>query len=166
MKKITLTISVLLATLALNTGCKSNKQSMKNLYEQAVEQDAASAVQEVTPAPVTPAVPVTPATPSKPANDRTERVTVVNSSEAGLLKAYNIIVGTFGQLTNAEGMKNKMQSRGYNAFLVKNTAGMYRVVAAGYDTREQAEPVRDTLRANFPDEAGTCADAWLLIPQQ
>lgn len=167
MKKLILMTTMAVAVLCMGTSCKSNKQSMKNLYEQALEQDPAAAVQEVAPAQVsTTATTTKPATTSKPSNDRSERVTVVNSAEAGWLKAYNVVVGTFGQLTNAEGMKNKMQSRGYSAFLVRNEAGMYRVVAGGYDTREQAEPVRDAIRANFPGEAGTCADAWLLIPKQ
>lgn len=160
MKKHLLIAGVLLATLTI-TGCKSNQKSMQSLYEQATEQDVATAVEEI--APVRPS---TPAKPSAPApKDRTERVTPVNSSDAGLLKAYNVVVGSFSQLTNAEAMKTKMKDRRFNAFLVKNESGMLRVIAGGYDTREEAESVRDAIRGAYSTETGTCAEAWLLIPQ-
>lgn len=160
MKKHLLIAGILLAALTV-TGCKSNQKSMQSLYEQATEQDAATAVEEVTP--VKPSTPARPATPA--AKDRTERVTLVNSGDAGLLKAYNVVVGTFGQSTNAEAMKNKMKDRRFNAFLVKNESGQLRVIAGGYNTRDEAESVRDAIRGAYPTEAGTCADAWLLIPQ-
>lgn len=160
MKKHLLIAGTLVAALTI-TGCKSNQKSMQSLYEQATEQDAATAVEEVTP--------VKPSTPAKPAapapKDRTERVTLVNSNEAGLLKGYNVVVGSFSQITNAEAMKNKMKDRRFNAFLVKNESGMLRVIAGGYNTREEAENVRDAIRNAYPTETGTCAEAWLLIPQ-
>lgn len=162
--KTRLFIAAALAVALAVTGCKSNKKSMQSLYEQAVDQDAATAVTEVEPA--TPAPPAKPTAPSVPIKDRTERVTPVNSAEADLLKNFNVVVGSFGQMTNAEGMKRKMDGRGYKAFIVKNEAGMYRVVAGGYDTRDSAESVRDAIRAAYPAEVGTCAEAWLLIPQR
>lgn len=151
----------LAATVAL-TGCKSNKKSMQSLYEQAIDQDTADAVTEV--ATATPAPQAKPAAPAP--KDRSERVTTINNEDAELLKNFNVIVGSFGQMTNADGMKQKMDGRGYKAFIVKNEAGMFRVVAGGYDTRESAESVRDAIRATYPSEVGTCAEAWLLIPQR
>jgi cell division protein FtsN len=130
---------------------------MQSLYEQAKEQETAAAVEEVTPV-STVSRPV--ATPTVKANDRTERVSTLNSSDAALLKDYNVIVGSFGQLTNAEATKSKFAGRGYNSFIVRNDAGMYRVVAGGYDTRESAEAVRDAIRN------ADVKDAWLLIPQR
>ena len=99
------------------------------------------------------------------AGDRQEKVTLVNQADAGLLKDYNVVVGAFGNKTNAENFKAKMAGRGYNAFLVQNAAGMYRVVAGGYDTREQAVQVRDNIKTTYAnDDPGTCPTAWLLIP--
>jgi len=48
---------------------------------------------------------------------------------------------------------------------VQNEAGLYRVVAGGYDTRAQAVSVRDNIRSTYAnDDPGTCPAAWLLIP--
>lgn len=105
-------------------------------------------------------------TSSASSTDRTEQIHVVDSGDSGLLKGYNVIVGTFGSKTNAEAQKAKMIGRGYKSFIVQNTGGMYRVVAASFDTREGATAVRDIIRNTYPTEAGTCAEAWLLIPQQ
>lgn len=98
--------------------------------------------------------------------DRVERVVVVNQGESHLLKNFNVIAGTFGSKTNAEKQKDLMKSRGYKAFLVQSPTGMFRVVAAGFETREEATEVRDRIRATYSTEKGTCADAWLLIPER
>ena len=110
----------------------------------------------------------TPVTPVAPAvvKDRTEKVYVVDNGDSGKLKGFNVIVGSFGSKTNAENQKNKMINRGYKAFLVKNESGMYRVVAASFDTREAATSIRDDIRSKYATETGTCAEAWLLIPQR
>jgi len=98
--------------------------------------------------------------------DRQEKVTVVDNSDNNMLKDYNVIVGSFGSKNNADNMKATMTSRGYNAFLVQNAAGMYRVVAGSFGTREAATTVRDIIRNTYPTEKGTCAEAWLLIPER
>lgn len=98
--------------------------------------------------------------------DRQEKVSVVDNTDNSVLKDYNVIVGSFGNKTNADNMKAKMAGRGYNAFLVQNASGMYRVVAGSFGTREAATAVRDVIRNTYPTEAGTCAEAWLLIPER
>lgn len=142
------------------TSCKSSK----TLNQAAtVAEPAAQEVAEV--APITYSTPKRTA-PVAQAGDRTEKVSVVNSADAALLKDYNVVVGAFGNKTNAENFKNKMAGRGYNAFLVQNGTGMFRVVAGGYDTREQAVQVRDNIRTTYAnDDPGTCPAAWLLIPE-
>ena len=143
------------------TSCKSSKT-----LNQAATVAEPAAVQEVTEA-----APIAYSTPKRTApvaqaGDRTEKVSVVNSADAGLLKDYNVVVGAFGNKSNAENFKNKMAGRGYNAFLVQNGSGMYRVIAGGYDTREQAVQVRDNIRTTYAnDDPGTCPAAWLLIPE-
>lgn len=143
------------------TSCKSSKT-----LNQAATVAEPAAVQEVSEtAPIAYSTPKR-TTPVAQAGDRTEKVSVVNSADAALLKDYNVVVGAFGNKTNAENFKNKMTGRGYNAFLVQNGTGMYRVVAGGYDTREQAVQVRDNIKATYAnDDPGTCPAAWLLIPE-
>ena len=98
--------------------------------------------------------------------ERVERVVVVNQGESHMLKGFNVIVGSFGTKTKAENQKGLMISRGYKAFLVQNPDGMFRVVAASFDTREEATAVRDRIRTTYPTEKGTCAEAWLLVPEK
>lgn len=152
--------AALVTSLAM-VGCKSKK----TLSQAATVAAPTEEVTEV--ASVTYATPkrTTQETPIVQPGDRTEKVTTVNSAEANMLKNYNIIVGSFGSKDNAEAQKNKMIGRGYKSFLVQNESGLYRVVAGGYDTREAAESVRDILRNTYAGEVGTCAEAWLLIPQ-
>lgn len=156
MKKTLLMAVAILAAVTM-TSCKSQK----TLSEAATVAEPAAEVQEV--APITYTTPKR-STPVVQAGDRQEKVKTVNSADSGLLKDYNVIVGSFGSKENAENMKNKMVGRGYKAFLVQNESGMYRVVAGGYDNRSDATSVRDDIRSTYPTEQGTCAEAWLLIP--
>lgn len=165
---------LLMAVAAVMTLTTYSCKSQKTLSEATTVAETPDDVEEIAPIQYTkPAAQTTsqPAmaapTPSKAATpDRTERVTVVNSTESGMLKGFNVIVGSFGSKTNAENQKNKMIGRGYKAFLVQNSSGMYRVVAASFDTRESATAVRDRIRSTYSTESGTCAEAWLLIPQR
>lgn len=157
MKKVLLMAAAIVAAVSM-TSCKSQKV----LSEAATVAEPSAQVQEVA-APITYTTPKR-TTPTVQAGDRQEKVKIVNSADSGLLKDYNVIVGSFGSKENAENMKNKMIGRGYKAFLVQNESGMYRVVAGGYDSRSDAMSVRDDIRSTYPTEQGTCAEAWLLIP--
>lgn len=160
MKKTLLMALAVIAAMSV-TSCKSSK----TLNQAATVAEPVQEVAEVAAAPITYSTPKRTA-PVAQAGDRMEKVSVVNSADAGLLKDYNVVVGAFGNKTNAENFKNKMAGRGYNAFLVQNGTGMYRVVAGGYDTREQAVQVRDNIRTTYAnDDPGTCPAAWLLIPE-
>jgi len=157
MKKTLLMALAVLAAVSM-TSCKSQK----NLTDAAVVASPASEVQEVS-SPITYTTPKRTA-PVAQAGDRQEKVKTVDPNASGLLKDYNVVVGSFGSKDNAENMVAKMNSRNFNAFLIQNESGMYRVVAGGYDTREDATAVRDDIRAKYSSEKGTCAEAWLLIP--
>ena len=172
MKKLLLMTAACAALLTLDS-CKSQKTlSEATTVADPTEDEVTeiAPIQYVKPeAPAKTSEPVVPAAqPTTPAvvQDRTERVTVVNSTESGMLKGFNVIVGSFGSKTNAENQKAKMVGRGYKAFLVQNNSGMYRVVAASFDTREAATAVRDRIRSPYSTAAGTCTEARLLIPQR
>lgn len=162
MKKTLIMALAIVAALGMSS-CKGSK----NLSDSKLVANPAQEVSEVQP--ITYTTPKrdnnTPSAPVVQAGDRQERVTVVDSRDAALLKDYNVIVGAFGNKGNADNFKAKMISRGYNAFLVQNPQGLYRVVAGGYDSRQQAVSVRDNIRATYAnDDPGTCPAAWLLIP--
>jgi len=160
MKKTLVMALAIVAALSM-TSCRSSK----TLSQAATVASPTEEVQEVAPITYTTPKRTERTTPVAQAGDRQEKVTVVNSGDAALLKDYNVVVGAFSNKTNAENFKNKMRQRGYNSFLVQNASGLYRVVAGGYDTREQAVNVRDNIRSTYAnDDPGTCPAAWLLIP--
>jgi len=100
-------------------------------------------------------------------DDRQEDVTVVDAAESRLLKDYNVVVGSFGKKSNAENYRDTMRGRNYQAFLIQNASGLYRVVAASTDSRNAALEARDQIRATFANEdQDLCPSAWLLIPMQ
>lgn len=162
MKKSLVMALAIVAALSMSS-CRSSK----NLSEAATVATPSQTVQEVSPIEYTSPkrTETTQQRPVAQAGDREEKVMVVDSRDAGLLKNYNVVVGAFGNKNNADNFKAKMISRGYNAFLVQNPQGLYRVVAGGYDSRQQALQVRDNIRSTYAnDDPGTCPAAWLLIP--
>ena len=84
---------------------------------------------------------------------RQERLTVVNGVG---LKAFSVVVGSFGVKANAEGLQRTLVNSGYSAQVAYNQdRNMYRVIASTYDTKQDAIMSRDNLSANYPG-------AWLL----
>ena len=150
------------------TSCKSSESAYKKAYEKAKQYDTQTAQQTAQPAYEEPAV-VAPVQ-TRPANEvrrvdnydnvsvRQERVAVVSGNG---LKAYSVIVGSFGLLSNAEGLQQRLKSAGYDAQIVKNEdRNMYRVVAATFDNKADAARSRDQFR-----EQEAYKDAWLLSRQ-
>ncbi|MBQ8969473.1 MAG: SPOR domain-containing protein [Bacteroidaceae bacterium] len=164
MKKVLFMGSALMMVLAM-TSCKSNESAYKKAYEkaQAAQTTPAQVVtttptQQTTPVQVTP---VTPNTNTQTTTDysnvtvRTEAVSLV--SGAGL-RAFSVVVGSFGLQSNAQTLQSKLASQGYAAQIVSavvNGMVYYRVVASTHDTKEQAAQSRAAL-------LGTYSDAWLL----
>ena len=165
MKKYTVLCAVLCLALAF-TSCKSSESAYKKAYEKAKQYDTQTAQQQSQPVETSTAV-VAPVQ-TRPANDtrvvdnadnvsvRQERVSMVSGSG---LKAYSVVVGSFGLVSNAEGLQQRLRDAGYQAQIVKNEdRNMYRVVAATFDNKADAARSRDQLRATYPD-------AWLLSNQ-
>ena len=146
------------------TGCKSSESAYKKAYEKAKAQEQTSTDNDDSNKQEAPVVaPVE--TVQQPVNQapvvdnydnepvRRENVSVVNG--AGL-KAYSVVVGSFGVKANAEGLQQRLQNAGYSAQVDFNSGNnMYRVVAATFDSKADAVQSRNQLRATY-------ADAWLL----
>ncbi|WP_455127294.1 SPOR domain-containing protein [Prevotella veroralis] len=163
MKKIIVLGAAMCVALSF-TGCKSSESAYKKAYEKAKAQEQTStdnddsmrqdapvvAPVETVQQPVTQA-PVVDNYDNEPV--RRENVSVVNG--AGL-KAYSVVVGSFGVKANAEGLQQRLQNAGYSAQVAFNSGNnMYRVVAATFDSKASAVQSRNQLRATY-------ADAWLL----
>ncbi|MBR1388669.1 MAG: SPOR domain-containing protein [Prevotella sp.] len=170
MKKYTVLCAGLCLALAF-TSCKSSESAYKKAYEKAKQYDTAQQQpqQPVAQAPVeTPAVvapvqtkPVTETRVYDNADNvsvRKESVSLVSGSG---LKAFSVVVGSFGLVSNAEGLQQNLRDAGYDAQIVKNEdRNMYRVIASTFDNKADAVRSRDQFRAQEAYK-----DAWLLSNQ-
>ena len=161
MKKYTLICIGLCAAMAF-TSCKSSESAYKKAYEKAKQYDTANqeAVQQTASneAVVAP-VEAKPADQTRVVDNldnisvRQENVQVIHGSG---LNNFSVVVGSFGLLSNAESLYQRLKDAGYNAQVVKNEdKNMYRVVAATFGDKSAAVASRDQLRNTYPD-------AWLL----
>ncbi len=168
MKKI-FYFSALVCTAIAFTACSSSKESAyRKAYEKAKaqEQYAQQPVQQQQPeyqAPVQTQAPVTPMV-QQPVQQTTtvvdntpvrkESVNVVSGSG---LKAYSVVVGSFGVRANADGLQNTLRNAGYDAQIAYNSdRNMYRVIATTHDDKSSAISTKESLKATYPD-------AWLLM---
>lgn len=160
MKKTTLLCVGLCAVMAF-TSCKSSESAYKKAYEKAKQYDTTTAQ----PAPggddaaVVAPVEAKPATETRVVDNldnvsvRQESVSLISGSG---LKSFSVIVGSFGLISNAEGLQQRLKAAGYDAQIVKNDdKNMYRVVASTFADKGSAVSSRDQLRETYPD-------AWLL----
>ena len=143
MKKYTLLCVGLCAAMAF-TSCKSSESAYKKAYEKAKQAEPAAQ-------PQTEETPVV--APLDNVSVRQENVSLISGSG---LKAYSVVVGSFGVRANADGLQQRLKDAGYDAQIVKNEdKNMFRVVASTYNDKGSAAASRDQLRATYPD-------AWLL----
>ena len=160
MKKYTLLCVGLCAAMAF-TSCKSSESAYKKAYEKAKQYDTQTAQQEAAQAQEAVVAPVE----AKPADqarvvDNLDNISVRQESvqliHGNGLNAFSVVVGSFGLLSNAESLYQRLKDAGYDAQVVKNEdKNMYRVVASSFAEKASAVSSRDQLRNTYPD-------AWLL----
>ena len=160
MKKYTLFCIGLCAAMAF-TSCKSSESAYKKAYEKAKQYDTQTAQQEAAQAQEAVVAPVE----AKPADqarvvDNLDNISVRQESvqliHGNGLNAFSVVVGSFGLLSNAESLYQRLKDAGYDAQVVKNEdKNMYRVVASSFAEKSSAVSSRDQLRNTYPD-------AWLL----
>jgi cell division protein FtsN len=160
MKKYTLICIGLCAAMAF-TSCKSSESAYKKAYEKAKQYDTQTAQQEAAQAQEAVVAPVE----AKPADqarvvDNLDNISVRQESvqliHGNGLNAFSVVVGSFGLLSNAESLYQRLKDAGYDAQVVKNEdKNMFRVVASSFAEKSSAVSSRDQLRNTYPD-------AWLL----
>ena len=161
MKKYTLICMGLCVAMAF-TSCKSSESAYKKAYEKAKQYDTANqqgvsqtATDEAVVAPVE-AKPVDQARVVDNLDNISVRQESVQVIHGNGLNEFSVVVGSFGLLSNAESLYQRLKDAGYNAQVVKNEdKNMYRVVAASFGNKSDAVVSRDQLRNTYPD-------AWLL----
>ena len=163
MKKYTLICIGLCAAMAF-TSCKSSESAYKKAYEKAKQYDTQTAQQEAAQAAAAQEAVVAPVE-AKPVDqarvvDNLDNISVRQESvqliHGNGLNAFSVVVGSFGLLSNAESLYQRLKDAGYDAQVVKNEdKNMYRVVASSFAEKASAVSSRDQLRNTYPD-------AWLL----
>lgn len=163
MKKYTLICIGLCAAMAF-TSCKSSESAYKKAYEKAKQYDTQTAQQQAAQTAVAQEAVVAPVE-AKPVDqarvvDNLDNISVRQESvqiiHGNGLNAYSVIVGSFGLLSNAESLYQRLRDAGYDSQVVKNEdKNMYRVVASSFADKSAAVSSRDQLRNTYPD-------AWLL----
>ena len=164
MKKIALMGFAFVAAFTMSS-CKSGESAYKKAYEKAqAQQSTTTSVTQVntatdnTQVTVTPVQTITPVQTVTPVTDysnvtvRTEDVTLVNGTG---LKAYSVVVGSFGVQANAGALQKKLSGQGYQAQIVKSPSNLFRVVLSTHNDKVSAAQSRDKVRGTYPD-------AWLL----
>ena len=153
-----------LAALALFTACKSQETAYRQAYLEAQKNENTEVVtvvpQETTVTPVvTTPVKQDPVVDNTPVRTIQGGLTVIKGEP---LRTYSVVVGSFMNQTNAEGLYNTLLNRGYSARVVRTNetisghTGWYRVAASSYDDKGQAVSSRNGLKETYPD-------AWLLF---
>lgn len=146
------------------TSCKSSESAYKKAYEkaQAAENSNGYVTETTTTQPIIEEVPTVPVV-EKPYTEtvnsyeeqipeRRENFSLVDGSG---LKAYSVVVGSFGVKANADRLQQSLRNSGYNAQIVRTANNLYRVVAATSDSRSDVLSDRNRLRNAY-------ADAWIL----
>ena len=92
---------------------------------------------------------------------RTEKV-VLSSGAEGSLKAFSVVCGSYSRKEGAENIRQSLVGEGYKAIVVQNPeTGLYRVVCASCDTKEEAAAARDKFKAAHAGNSDY-QKAWLL----
>ncbi len=143
-----------LSALAVSfASCKTNQEAYNAAYERAKAQQEAT--REATPAPQQETIDVVEKNTIKEASESID-IIGTEKTEKG---SYGVVVGSFINRTNAEGLQKRMIESGYrNTVLGQNEKLMYRVIVAFYEVKTDAQAKVRELSSQFPD-------AWILIKE-
>ena len=145
------------------TSCKSSKDSAyKTAYDEARQAELAEGNgQESEAVDIAPVASSTNSAKDIDTTYRTEKV-VLSSGAACSLKAFSVVCGSYSRKEGAENIRQSLVDEGYNAIVVQNpSTGLYRVVCASCDTKEEAAVARDKFKADHPRN-NDYQKAWLL----
>lgn len=145
-KKIT-GIGLVLAFLLIFGACKPKQSAYKSVYEAAKEREMEESAANQNQIYVSSQPAISSMYTSAPV--KVEKVTPVTSNDEANLRAYSIVVAAMSMKPNAESLKNRLQAEGYNIILVQNEQGMYRVIIASYDDKDQAIARKNEILSSF-----------------
>ncbi|HXK74910.1 MAG TPA: SPOR domain-containing protein [Bacteroidaceae bacterium] len=156
MKKFS-SIGLVVCLVLAMTSCKTQESAYKKAYLQAQENQKEQAVEVTSTATAPVSTPASTTAPS--AAVRQEKISVVHGDD---VKAYSVVVGSFGVKNNAQNLVVSLKDKGYNPTLAFNAAkATYRVVLCSYDTYDEAAAARDAFKQKFSDNKDF-QGSWLL----
>jgi cell division protein FtsN len=141
---------VLVTLLLIGVSCKPKQSAYKQVYEAAKERE----MQQTAPQPVTVVKDASPLPPVE-FSVRKERVEPVYPTDAAVLKRFSVVIAALGVKLNAESLKSRMENEGHQVILAQNEQGMYRVIVASYDDKEQAVARRDEIYRTYSVKGNT-----------
>ncbi|NDV68091.1 SPOR domain-containing protein [Dysgonomonas sp. 25] len=145
-------LGLVVASLLLFGSCKPKQSAYKQVYEAAKEREMdenkqSSVTVEDSDTPVAPAYAYDNTSSSE--SVRKEKITPVYDSDASGLKAYNVVIAAMGMKPNAESLKKRIEAEGYKVILAKNESGMFRVIIASADTKDEAVAKKNQILSDF-----------------
>lgn len=135
---------VLAALLVVGISCKPKQSAYKQVYEAAKEREMQQNASQPTTV-VKDAAPLPPVEVSV----RKEKVEPVYATDAVGLKKYSVVIASLSVKLNAESLKGRMENEGYQVILAQNDQGMYRVIIASYDDKDEAAAERDAIYRKY-----------------
>ncbi len=141
---------VLAALLVLGASCKPKQSAYKQVYEAAKEREMQQSASQPTAV-----VKDAGSLPPVEVSVRKEKVEAVNPTDAAGLRRYNVVIASLSVKLNAESLKARMENEGHNVILAQNEQGMYRVIVASYDDRDQAARKRDEIHRTYSAKGDT-----------
>ena len=162
MKKLFVLGFALCAVFAF-TSCKTSQSEYKKAYDQAQQLELAQGQgQADEPIEIAPVASTTTSAVETNLDTtyHTEKV-VLASGNASSLKEYSVVCGSYGKKEGAEKVRAELVGEGYDAIIVQNPNGLYRVICASYDSRSEAAEARARFKVAHPNNADY-QKAWLL----
>lgn len=171
MKKI-LFFAASFVMIAAMSSCKSSHESAyRRAYDKAKEQEMAINNQnpsttvvaidetDVVETPVTTQPVTVKQVPTQSAAQDMTDVRTINGNvevvNGDALKTFSVVVGSFQNQANADGLCGQLRSSGYSARVIKTNetinglTGWYRVIASSFDSKASAVQSRDELRGKY-----------------
>lgn len=149
MNKKFLGIGLVFALIIAFGACKPKQSAYKSVYEAAREKEMEE--ETTTPTETVSKPATTPTYTASTTNEsvRKEKVTPVNDSDASGLKAYSVVIAAMAMKPGAESLKERFTKDGYSVILARNEQGMYRVIIASYDSKEQAVAKKNEILEKY-----------------
>jgi len=141
---------ILAALMVLGTSCKPKQSAYKQVYEAAKERE----MQQTASQPTTVVKDASPLPPVE-VSVRKEKVEPVYATDAAGLKKYSVVIASLSVKLNAESLKERMVNEGHPVILAQNEQGMYRVIVASYDDKQEAVAKREEIYSTYSAKGDT-----------